>query len=127
MRGHTSTVRCTIALSSNSVLTGSRDATLKVWNIETGECEATLVGHTASVRSTARHGDIVVSASYDHDARIWSLEQKKCLHTLKGHTAQLYCVAFDGKRIVTGGLDATARVWDPESGYMPQYFFHEHS
>ncbi|TVY73487.1 F-box/WD repeat-containing protein, partial [Lachnellula suecica] len=116
LRGHTATVRWASALSSSSILTGSRDTTLKVWNIETGECETTFEGHTATVRSVARHGDIVVSASYDHDARVWSLEKKDCLHVLKGHTAQLYGVDFDGKQIVTGSLDKTARVWNPESG-----------
>ena len=117
--GHTETVRWVSALSSKSVITASRDATLKLWNIETGECEATFEGHTKTVRSVARHSDLVVSASYDHDARIWSLQKKECLHVLRGHVQQLFSVAFDGQRIVTGSLDKTARVWDPNSGYVP--------
>lgn len=33
-----------------AVVSGSRDATLRVWNIETGECTKTLSGHVAAVR-----------------------------------------------------------------------------
>ena len=33
-----------------AVISGSRDATLRVWNIETGECTKTLSGHVAAVR-----------------------------------------------------------------------------
>jgi WD40 repeat protein len=44
LRGHTATVRYVSALSSKSVITASRDTTLKLWNVETGECEATFEG-----------------------------------------------------------------------------------
>lgn len=123
LQGHSSTVRCAIALSSKKAITSSRDTTLKIWDVETGACEATLEGHTGTVRSMARHGDLVVSVSYDNDARIWSLEKKECVHILKGHAAQIYAVAFDGARIVTGSLDTTARVWDPRTGYVFRSFF----
>lgn len=118
MRGHTETIRWASALSSKSIITASRDTTLKLWNIELGELEATFEGHTKTVRAAAHHGGLVVSASYDHDARIWSLKKKECLHILRGHTQQLFSVAFDGEIIVTGSLDKTARVWDPETGYV---------
>ena len=32
------------------VVSGSDDKTLKVWDVETGECVATLEGHSESVR-----------------------------------------------------------------------------
>ena len=32
------------------VVSASRDKTLKVWDVETGECVATLEGHSDSVR-----------------------------------------------------------------------------
>ena len=35
------------------VVSASEDKTLKVWNIETGECVATLEGHSREVRRAA--------------------------------------------------------------------------
>ncbi|KUJ14767.1 WD40 repeat-like protein [Mollisia scopiformis] len=114
--GHTSTVRCVKTLSSTTLISSSRDSTLRVWDIETATCTAVLEGHSLCVRSLAVCGDIVASVSYDHDGRVWNLQSNKCTHVLKGHESQVYAVDFDGKVIVTGGLDHTARVWYPDSG-----------
>jgi F-box and WD-40 domain protein CDC4 len=135
--GHSGTVRSVKALSANRAISGSKDGTVRLWNIERGGCEALFEGHSATIRSLAFHGDLAVSASYDNDARVWRLafhgdlavsasydndarvwrlEEKKCSHVLKGHESSLYAVAFDGQRIVTGSLDRTARIWDPTTG-----------
>jgi F-box and WD-40 domain protein CDC4 len=82
------------ALLAMTIVLASRDTTIRIWNVETGDCEAVLEGHNATIRSLATHGDTLASASYDHDATIWSLEKRKCLHLLKGHKAQIYTVAF---------------------------------
>ena len=37
------------------VVSGSRDSTLRVWNIESGECTQTLLGHVAAVRWLAHN------------------------------------------------------------------------
>ena len=41
-------VACVFFLST--VMSGSRDATLRVWNIDTGECQTVLQGQVAAVR-----------------------------------------------------------------------------
>jgi F-box and WD-40 domain protein CDC4 len=105
LRGHKSTVRCVKVLSATRIISGSRYSTMRIWNIDTGECEAVLEGHTGTIRSLALSGDAVVSRGYDHDARVWSLERRECLHVLKGHEGNIYVVAFDGEKILTGGLD----------------------
>ncbi|KAK0101565.1 hypothetical protein ONS95_006731 [Cadophora gregata] len=116
LAGHQMTVRCISTLSTSRVLSGSRDTTLRIWNINTATCEAILEGHTKTIRQIAVKDNVAVSASYDSDARVWDLETGTCLHVLKDHTEKLYAVAFDGKRIVTGSMDKTVRVWDPVSG-----------
>lgn len=51
-------------------VSGSRDATLRVWNIETGEAMHVLSGHSASVRCIEVSGNKVVSGSYDSTCRV---------------------------------------------------------
>ena len=41
-------VRCVVALSNGNVVSGSRDNTLKVWDVSSGRCLCTLTGHTNS-------------------------------------------------------------------------------
>jgi len=116
LRGHTSTVRCLKMCDANTAISGSRDTTLRIWDLKKGLCKHVLIGHQASVRCLEIHGDIVVSGSYDTTAKIWSISEGKCLRTLTGHFSQIYAIAFDGKKIATGSLDTSVRIWDPTDG-----------
>lgn len=116
LRGHTSTVRCLKMSNATTAISGSRDTTLRIWDIEKGQCKHVLMGHQASVRCLEIHGDLVVSGSYDTTARIWSISEGRCLRTLQGHFSQIYAVAFDGKRVATGSLDTSVRVWNVADG-----------
>ena len=51
-------------------VSGSRDATLRVWNIQTGEAMHLLAGHEHSVRCIEVSGNKVVSGSYDATCRV---------------------------------------------------------
>ena len=119
LRGHTSTVRCLKMSDAKTAISGSRDTTLRVWDLESGICTNTLLGHQASVRCLEIHGDLVVSGSYDTTAKIWSISTGQCLKTLQGHFSQIYAIAFDGQRIATGSLDTSVRIWNPQDGYGP--------
>ncbi|KAF8932160.1 WD40-repeat-containing domain protein [Dissophora ornata] len=138
MSGHTGTIRCLKLhqLPNNNnksddaqggehkqqqsqrylAITGSRDATLRVWDIQTGQNLFLLLGHRDSVRCIDAHGDLLVSGSYDCTARVWSLTTGECLLNLQGHFQQIYSIAFNGEYIITGSLDSTCRLWSPVSG-----------
>lgn len=72
------------------VVSGSRDATLRVWDVTTGECLHVLVGHLAAVRCVQYDGRLVVSGAYDYMVKVWNPEREECLHTLQGHTNRVY-------------------------------------
>ena len=72
------------------MVSGSRDATLRVWDVETGECLHVLVGHVAAVRCVQYDGRLVVSGAYDYTVKVWDPEREECLHTLQGHTNRVY-------------------------------------
>ncbi len=42
-------------MEGDTIVSGSTDRTLKVWNSETGGCEHTLYGHTSTVRCMHLH------------------------------------------------------------------------
>lgn len=72
------------------VVSGSRDATLRVWDIHQGKCLYILVGHLAAVRCVQYDGKLVVSGAYDYLVKVWVPERQECIHTLQGHTNRVY-------------------------------------
>lgn len=101
-------------MSGTTVISGSTDRTLKVWNAETGQCIHTLYGHTSTVRCMHLHGNKVVSGSRDATLRVWQVDTGECLHVLVGHLAAVRCVQYDGKLVVSGAYDYMVKVWNPE-------------
>lgn len=80
------------------VVSGSRDATLRVWDIETGQCLHVLMGHVAAVRCVQYDGRRVVSGAYDFMVKVWDPETETCLHTLQGHTNRVYSLQVSSFR-----------------------------
>ena len=54
----------------NRVVSGSRDATLRMWDISSGECLHVLMGHVAAVRCVQYDGRLVVSGAYDYMVKV---------------------------------------------------------
>ena len=106
LTGHNDAVR-SVCCSTNGRLgiSASNDDTLRVWDLETGECKKTLNGHTAWVLGVCctPDGRLAVSASWDQTLRVWDLETGECKKTLKGHTWQVWavCCTPDGRLAVS--------------------------
>lgn len=66
------------------IVSGSSDQTIKIWDVETGECLHTLAGHTDLVRTLQldARADRIISGSYDGSLKIWSLSQGRLLRNL---------------------------------------------
>jgi WD40 repeat protein/GTPase SAR1 family protein len=108
-------------LSGTQALSGHRDGRLRLWNLKTGECLATLKDHSDIVKSIqiTPDGRFAVSGSDDKTVKIWNLETGTCVGTLEGHQAEVLSVAVspDGALIAsTGFTDRTVRLWDWKSG-----------
>ncbi len=121
LKGHTDWIEG-VAITSDGrrAVSGSGDKTVRVWDVETGKCLATLEGHTDWVFGVAitSDGRRAVSCSDDNTVRVWDVETGKCLATLEGHTHWVRGVAItsDGQRAVSGSYDKSVRVWNVETG-----------
>lgn len=83
MQGHTSTVRCLKVVQGRPIaVSGSRDSTLRVWDINQGTLIHLLQGHMHSVRGLELFGNLAASGSYDCTARVRSLSSSKAKRKL---------------------------------------------
>ena len=101
------------------------DATVKLWDVETGKEKHTLV-HTSEsfgfgVRSIAfsPDGQLLASGStWDETVKLWDVTTGQEVRTLTGHQGEVQSVAFspDGKVLASTSRDNTVKLWDVTSG-----------
>jgi WD40 repeat protein len=121
--GHNSWVN-SVAFSPDGryALSGSLDATMKLWNVATGEEIRTFTGHTWSVSSVAfsPDGRYALSGSEDKDntLKLWEVATGAEIRTFTGHTESVYSVAFspDGRYALSGSSDETLKLWNVATG-----------
>lgn len=108
------------------LVSGSEDATLKVWDFETGEYERTLKGHTNAVQAAAFNasGTVLASSSVDLSIKLWDFSTDgdyECLKTLRGHDHNVCGVVFGpgtlSDRLFSCSRDHTVKIWDLATGY----------
>ncbi|KAI9657298.1 MAG: hypothetical protein M1821_002978 [Bathelium mastoideum] len=110
-KGHSNGVMC-LQFDDNILATGSYDATIKIWDIESGQEIRTLSGHTSGIRCLQFDDSKLISGSIDNTIKVWNWRTGECMRTLTGHTAGVISLHFDGKFLVSGSMDKTIRVWD---------------
>src|SRR5215471_17229623 len=85
-----------ISPDGKTVAVGLQDSTVKLWNMATGEAQATLKGHTDAVWTVAfsPSGKVLASGSEDATIRIWEIATGKEQCVLKGHRRWVNSLAF---------------------------------
>lgn len=116
--GHSDSIYC-VQFDTNKIITGSRDRTIKFWNIASQHCYKTLKGHQASVLCLQYDNNILVSGSSDHTLLVWSMRTFQPIHCLRAHTSGVLDVCFDQTTIASCSKDATIRIWS-RSGQLLQ-------
>ncbi|KAF5373826.1 hypothetical protein D9758_000915 [Tetrapyrgos nigripes] len=125
LEGHDHVVR-SLAARGRTLVSGSYDCTVRVWDVITGKCKWVLVGHTQKVYSVALDPSRsqIYSSSMDTTVRIWSTTNGTCLHTLTGHTSLVGLLRLSPSYLVSAAADATLRIWDPDTGRLLQTLAH---
>jgi WD40 repeat protein len=99
---------------------GSYDRTVRLWDINTGECLKILEEHTHRVWSVAfsPDGRVLASSSSDRTVKLWDISTGQCLKSLLGHSQQIRTVAFspDGQTLASGSDDQSLRLWNWRTG-----------
>ncbi|KAF9962729.1 hypothetical protein BGZ70_007937 [Mortierella alpina] len=109
--GHQESVYC-IQFDSTKIVTGSRDRTIKFWDLTSHQCTDTLTGHSQSVLCLQFNESIMVSGSSDNTIIVWDMETRKVISRLYGHTAGVLDVCFDDQYIISCSKDTHIKVWD---------------
>lgn len=121
-----------LSLNKNTqrFVTGSRDFTLKLWDIRGGKTVKTLEGHSDWVKCCLLDGDNVISGSSDSTVRQWNLNSDgkgvKAANILQGHTGTVNSLMVNSNMLLSSSADGSTRVWDLKTGsYLTSLVGHQ--
>ena len=123
-RAHAPSVFTLLAMGSGRLLSGGRDARLRLWQVDDGRELAQVPAHHGTINQLASSADgaLIASASADKTLKIWRADDLVLLKVLDqprhgGHTASVNCCIFlpsdaGSYQLASGGDDRQVCVWE---------------
>ncbi|OAX80436.1 hypothetical protein ACJ72_05232 [Emergomyces africanus] len=108
----------TLQFSGKWLVSGSRDRTVRVWNLETRRLRGSpLIGHSKSVLclqfDPSAEEDVIISGSSDRSVIVWRFSTGEKLHELaNAHQDSVLNLRFDKRYLVTCSKDKLIKVWN---------------
>jgi F-box/WD-40 domain protein MET30 len=94
------------------LVTGSYDATVKIWDIKTGQEIRTLTGHTQGIRCLQFDDSKLITGSLDNSIKVWNWRTGQLIKTLHVHSDGVIGLHMTGKLLASGSSDNTIMVHD---------------
>ena len=112
LSGHRRAITCvTFSADGKQLLTGSKDRSLRLWDVASGKKLQTFVGHEnwVTAASLSTDGKRVLSASDDGSVKLWdAAEGEELDHVLVSDSGDVPCctaLALDGRSFLVGTAD----------------------
>eukprot|EP00039_Didymoeca_costata_P023088 m.5932 g.5932 ORF g.5932 m.5932 type:complete len:780 (+) comp3444_c0_seq1:272-2611(+) len=104
--GHAGQIQCVkLAEAHGIMISGATDSTVRIWNINTGHCDATFDScHTGSVLSLDAHieSGFLISGSADKTLNVWSLHSMDS-KLERDHLTSSYLFGSTGQTVINLG------------------------
>ncbi|KAI9556503.1 hypothetical protein GHT06_016292 [Daphnia sinensis] len=109
---HYDGVQC-LSLSGTSLVSGSRDACIKLWDVEQGEQVLSLSNvHRDWICGLVHLPQrLVISGCRGGVLRLWSTETWDSVGEMRAHSASVNAIAFNSTNIFTASNDNTVNIW----------------
>ena len=126
LRGHRDQVSClALSPSGQTLISGSKDQTIKFWDLKTKKIRQTLDGqfdaHLSEITALAVSPDnrILLSCDLDNSLKIWDVNYGKVIKNIS-FSADLTCLAINpnGQLFCSGGVEPQIRIRQIKDGQV---------
>lgn len=114
LSGHTDSVYC-VQFDEEKIITGSRDRTIRVWDINTNQCIRVIGGpHVRPVPGPKPLRTTDYPHFHSAVASVNGTTYGNSIYKVPSewHDASILCLQYDSKVLVTGSSDSDLLVWD---------------
>ncbi|KAJ4299605.1 hypothetical protein N0V90_004851 [Kalmusia sp. IMI 367209] len=111
LKGHTNGVMC-LQFDDQTLITGSYDNTIKVWDINTGTQIRTLTGHDLPIRCLQFDDARLITGSLDGKIKVWDWRTGECKTTIRAHTKGVIGLHMADKLLASGSADHNIALYD---------------
>ncbi len=122
LQGHSEPVSALTLLGDGRLASGSYDNSIKLWDVQTGQCVQTLRGHSGSINALTMLGDWhLASGSHDKSIKLWNVQTGQCVQTLQEHSQPVTALTLLGDgHLASGSYDKSIKLWDVQTGQCVQ-------
>lgn len=124
LRGHTNGVMC-LQFDDQTLITGSYDNTIKVWDVNTGKEIRTITGHRLPIRCMQFDDARLITGSLDGTIKIWDWKTGMCKLTISAHAQGVIGLHMVDKLLASGSADHTISIYDLGSKQKFKLLGHE--
>ena len=126
MYGHEDRIHTALFLDASTIISGSADATVRIWDVDSGSCRFTCKGHSSRVSSLAICGNMILSGGDDRTVRMWDYTTGQCIRILESDSEGSFTrFAFNDDKtrlaVAVFGGERTMDIWSILDGYI-NYF-----
>ncbi|MCL1463820.1 WD40 repeat domain-containing protein [Argonema galeatum A003/A1] len=120
LEGHSNWINSvTFSPDGKTLASGSRDTTIKLWDVKTGKLIRT-IEHSGSIVSLSfsPDGKTLASGGGDNTIKLWNVNTGQEIKTLTKQGKYGFSISFspDGKTLASGSEEKTIKIWDVKTG-----------
>ncbi len=104
---------------SKKLFSSSFDRTIKIWDLDSGNCLHTWQLNAPVYRIALSPDDLILaSGSNCGDVLLWDVTTKELLNKFTGHTMTVLDISFQpqGKLLASSSFDTSIKIWDLNTG-----------
>jgi hypothetical protein len=110
-----------ISPDGNTLISGSNDKTIKIWQLNTGKLIRSFKGDSGAISSVAISADGNFLAAGSHDTpksnvKVWDLNTGNLIHILLGHHKPVNCIAISPDAQILASGSNKIKLWHLRKG-----------